>query len=666
MNIYKIHTHTHIRRICSSLSVKAILLLAVFAISLYAQAVGTHTFSTLHRGGGRPDTENFVFVIMGDGFTAGAGQTNFLNMAQETSDYLLNHYPFSVFRDRITIHAVQTVSANNSTGFFGYLTAGAANWQPPHPERVTEVLNQHAPATDQVMMYLFGMTAGFGAITVPGYGQILSVGRSLNFHTAYNALSVMIHEIGHSLVGLLDERNPHPVPFRESFNASRNSNSSTNRWRVWNGISNRSKDVIVRGGIFAMEPSTNPATGAEILNWRIPAPGSGDPALADGQSHPCVMRGSDNRTPTFCMTCAASIIRSMAHRLGYVHFTGDETLKHGYIPVGQTRVLDATFAGCFELETVSIPSTATQIGRFAFIRNHALREITNFAAIPQPINDSVFFQVANRQNITLRVPAGSVALFQAAPVWRDFNVVAIPGGITEPARNRLNITRTRVNTWSTQGDDIFRANHLTDGNWRNIWHSNYGGGSGSTGVGEAFVDIDLGSVQTVSSIEIDRGFRAGWSNIHSVRMFTHAESGNTFPNGQRIPNTFPANVSQTDINADFAMTGWTERTPSRTQGLAQPHTSSIDVSNNVVPWQVNNQASASAVILSFDAPITARYIRLGITNRNIHNQVAHTVISAIRAFGGEGSTLPPVEYQFSFALEGGAFVGGFTPPPSPA
>ncbi|MCL1810408.1 MAG: DUF3472 domain-containing protein, partial [Clostridiales bacterium] len=63
-----------------------------------------------------------------------------------------------------------------------------------------------------------------------------------------------------------------------------------------------------------------------------------------------------------------------------------------------------------------------------------------------------------------------------------------PGGVP--------ISRVRVNSWETSSPDKYTARCLFDGNENTFWHAKWSQGSGSIGKGEAFVDIDLGSVKT--------------------------------------------------------------------------------------------------------------------------------------------------------------------------
>ncbi|MCL2845092.1 MAG: S8 family serine peptidase [Chitinivibrionia bacterium] len=203
---------------------------------------------------------------------------------------------------------------------------------------------------------------------------------------------------------------------------------------------------------------------------------------------------------------------------------------------------------------------------------------------------------------------------------RNFNITVNP----QSSGGSITISRVRVNSWEAVATgDRFVPNSLFDGNPNTFWHARWSGGSGH-GRGESLVDIDLGGVQTVNRIEIDRRLVSG-QNIRLVRMFTHNEQGDEFPNGERIPATFPANVPQADIDADFAMTGWTEL-GNEAHGITGLNTS-------------------NSVVLTLNAPITARYIRLGIENGPVIGTADFTQVRAIRVFGESGGiiVIPPCE-----------------------
>ncbi|WP_277056528.1 leucine-rich repeat domain-containing protein, partial [Treponema socranskii] len=90
------------------------------------------------------------------------------------------------------------------------------------------------------------------------------------------------------------------------------------------------------------------------------------------------------------------------------------------------KVLDAFFlALCPELTSVELPSTLTKIEYNAFFEDPKLKTVTCKAAKPPVIKagDEVFKDTPIGFVTTLRVPAGSKALYQAAEGWKDFGTI---------------------------------------------------------------------------------------------------------------------------------------------------------------------------------------------------------------------------------------------------
>ena len=87
------------------------------------------------------------------------------------------------------------------------------------------------------------------------------------------------------------------------------------------------------------------------------------------------------------------------------------TLLHDFPPA--TCLLDSA------LTYVALPHEVEYIGYSAFYGCTSLQKIVCPAAIPIPIDSSVFDGV-NKQTCELSVPAASIPLYQNAPIWKDF------------------------------------------------------------------------------------------------------------------------------------------------------------------------------------------------------------------------------------------------------
>ena len=89
------------------------------------------------------------------------------------------------------------------------------------------------------------------------------------------------------------------------------------------------------------------------------------------------------------------------------------------------KILDSYFlARCPELTSVVLPSTLTQIKWYSFSGDHKLKTVTCRATTPPTIaaSDHVFNNTPI-SSATLKVPAGTEALYQAAEGWKDFGTI---------------------------------------------------------------------------------------------------------------------------------------------------------------------------------------------------------------------------------------------------
>ena len=103
----------------------------------------------------------------------------------------------------------------------------------------------------------------------------------------------------------------------------------------------------------------------------------------------------------------------------------------GYIKVSSIvvpeniKVLNnGSLAFCPELISVELPSTLAQIRWYLLSRNPKLKTVTCKAANPPVITaGQEVFKGTPIAFATLRVPAGSKALYQAAEGWKDFGTI---------------------------------------------------------------------------------------------------------------------------------------------------------------------------------------------------------------------------------------------------
>ena len=94
------------------------------------------------------------------------------------------------------------------------------------------------------------------------------------------------------------------------------------------------------------------------------------------------------------------------------------------VPENITALNDSFLYSCHELTSVELPSTLTAIWRYSFSYDPKLKTVTCKAATPPVITAGRgVFEGTPIGSATLRVPAGSKALYQAAEGWKDFGTI---------------------------------------------------------------------------------------------------------------------------------------------------------------------------------------------------------------------------------------------------
>ena len=332
-----------------------------------------------------PDTNRIVLTIAGDGFTEGE-QDAFIAAATGVVNYLLNKHPYKAFRDVFNVYAIKVISkesgaAETKSGrvnnYFGskFFSDGMTErlLYVNETSKLRNLLKHYTPDYDVPVVLVNSTKYGGGG----GEFAVLSCDS--------NANEILVHELGHSVGGLADE---YWFKGREAPNMTANSNPQTVKWNTWVDVDNV--------GVYAFD---------EDNRWHRP-------------HNNCAMRYLNR---PFCEVCSAELTRVLAEQ-SIGGFFGKSALVHAKIAGGTKQTGNYAYYGSGALRTVAIPASVTNIGRYAFLRCTNLSTIVNHAAVPQDITGNDVFYGVDRSGVTLCVPPGAKASYEAAG-WTGFKEI---------------------------------------------------------------------------------------------------------------------------------------------------------------------------------------------------------------------------------------------------
>ena len=140
------------------------------------------------------------------------------------------------------------------------------------------------------------------------------------------------------------------------------------------------------------------------------------------------------------------------------------------IPSSVTVIGVNAFAYCDALTQLTIPSSVTSIGEWAFDGCTALAEMTVLATVPPTVADADVFRNVDC-NIPVYVPAASLAAYQAAEVWKEFNLQAMSNSaVTNPSMPESismqngtlhNPQQLHLTLYDMQGRQVYSGNDAT-------------------------------------------------------------------------------------------------------------------------------------------------------------------------------------------------------------
>ena len=107
------------------------------------------------------------------------------------------------------------------------------------------------------------------------------------------------------------------------------------------------------------------------------------------------------------------------------NFLGSSKVEDVKIPEGVTKVGFQFLDNCSELKTVELPASLTTTDGLFCGRCPKLQSVTCKAATPPPLTSSAFKDVV-LAGVTLKVPSASVSAYEGAAVWKNFKKPFVP------------------------------------------------------------------------------------------------------------------------------------------------------------------------------------------------------------------------------------------------
>jgi hypothetical protein len=108
-------------------------------------------------------------------------------------------------------------------------------------------------------------------------------------------------------------------------------------------------------------------------------------------------------------------------RIGNHAFMANKYLKKINLPPSLDKIGWSAFAQCL-FDTIVIPASVTRIDTYAFDQCENLISVTVKRPVPPSVYSTAFNKV-DLSKVTLTVPAGAKALYEAANIWKNFGKI---------------------------------------------------------------------------------------------------------------------------------------------------------------------------------------------------------------------------------------------------
>lgn len=256
----------------------------------------------------------------------------------------------------------------------------------------------------------------------------------------------------------------------------------TNLWEIAvpNSVTSIGKDAFYNTGWISNQPNGLVYAGNVIYRYKGAMPADTSIEIADGTTaigdnafegqtgltsvtFPSSMAYIGEEAFKDCAGLTAVAIPKSVKTISARAFEECSALYSLTIPNGVESIEAGAFMDCTSLTAVTIPNSVKSIGQGAFYGCTGLTTVSACGDVPAGVTHN--FTFSTRENITLCVPNGTKALYEAAPYWQEFQDI-----VELPTINFADATVKSicVNTWDTDQDgqlSLTEAAAVTTSNW---------------------------------------------------------------------------------------------------------------------------------------------------------------------------------------------------------